>query len=177
MACPKKASPYIDVTSKITRNRGSASAITIPSSAEVVRQVNTDASKNSLQNAEEESHDVADQIETGEIYKIFKGYCSFKIKITLNNYLNSQIQIPMNIKIFLKISILLIVVPSGNDAVDSDSAVEFDQKLSAALRTLGTRVIGEIAFQLDRGILETMFQPGTSLSNGQSKKTRYGYTK
>lgn len=37
MACPKKASPYIDVTSKITRNRGSASAITIPSSAEVVR--------------------------------------------------------------------------------------------------------------------------------------------
>lgn len=100
MACPKKASPYIDVTSKITRNRGSASAITIPSSAEVVRQVNTDASKNSLQNAEEESHDVADQIETGEIYKIFKGYCSFKIKITLNNYLNSQIQIPMNIIFF-----------------------------------------------------------------------------
>lgn len=86
MACPKKASPYIDVTSKITRNRVSASAITIPSSAEVVRQVNTDASKNSLQNAEEEeSHDVADQIETGDIYKIFKGYCSFKIKITLNN--------------------------------------------------------------------------------------------
>lgn len=101
MACPKKASPYIDVTSKITRYRGSASAITIPSSAEVVRQVNTDArlSKKSLQNVEEESHDVADQIETGEIYKIFKGYCSFKIKITLNNYLNSQIQIPMNIKI------------------------------------------------------------------------------
>lgn len=95
MACPKKASPYIDVTSKITRNRVSASAITIPSSAEVVRQVNTDASKNSLQNAEEESHDVADQIETGDIYKIFKGYCSFKIKITLNNYLNSQIQIPI----------------------------------------------------------------------------------
>lgn len=101
MACPKKASPYIDVTSKITRNRVSASAITIPSSAEVVRQVNTDASKNSLQNAEEESHDVGDQIETGEIYKIFKGYCSFKIKITLNiNYLNSQIQIPMNIIFF-----------------------------------------------------------------------------
>lgn len=99
MACPQKASPYIDVTSKITRNRKSASAIAIPSSAEVVRQVNTDASKNSLQNVEEESHDVADQIETGEIYKIFKGYCSFKIKITLNNYLNSQIQIPMNIKI------------------------------------------------------------------------------
>lgn len=103
MACPKKASPYIDVTSKITRNRVSASAITIPSSAEVVRQVNKDASKNSLQNAEEEeSHDVADQIETGEIYKICKGYCSFKIKITLNNYLNSQIQIPMNIKNFFK---------------------------------------------------------------------------
>lgn len=98
MACPKKASPYIDVTSKITRYRGSASAITILSSAEVVRQVNTDASKKSLQNVEEESHDVADQIETGEIYKIFKGYCSFKIKITLNYYLNSQIQIPMNIK-------------------------------------------------------------------------------
>lgn len=85
----------------------------------------------------------------------------------------------MNIKIKKKISILLTVFPnssqSSNDAVDSDSAVEFDQKLSAALRTLGTRVIGEIAFQLDRGILETMFQPGTSLSNGQSKKTRYGY--
>lgn len=105
MACPKTTSPYIDVTSKITRYRGSAFAITIPSSDEVVRQVNTDASKNSLQNAEEESHDVADQIEAGEIYKIFKGYCSFKIKITLNNYLNSQIQIPMNIKNFLKISI------------------------------------------------------------------------
>lgn len=76
----------------------------ILSSAEVVRQVNTDArlSKKSLQNVEEESHDVADQIETGEIYKIFKGYCSFKIKITLNNYLNSQIQIPMNINFFLK---------------------------------------------------------------------------
>uniref|UniRef100_K1Q6Z3 Uncharacterized protein n=1 Tax=Magallana gigas TaxID=29159 RepID=K1Q6Z3_MAGGI len=68
MACPKKASPYIDVTSKITRNRVSASAITIPSSAEVVRQVNTDA-------------------------------------IVPNS---SQ---------------------SSNDAVDSDSAVEFDQKL------------------------------------------------
>lgn len=174
MACPKKASPYIDVTSKITRYRGSASAITILSSAEVVRQVNTDASKKSLQNVEEESHDVADQIETGEIYKIFKGYCSFKIKITLNNYLNSQIQIPMNIKIKKKKSILLTVVPnssqSSNDAVDSDSAVEFDQKLSAVLRTLGTRVIGEIAFQLERGIMETVFQPGMSPSNGQSKK-------
>lgn len=58
----------------------------------------------------------------------------------------------MNIKIKKKISILLTVVPnssqSSNDAVDSDSAVEFDQKLSAALRISGTRVIGEIAFQL-----------------------------
>lgn len=43
MACPKTTSPYTDVTSKITRYRGSASAITILSSAEVVRQVNTDA--------------------------------------------------------------------------------------------------------------------------------------
>lgn len=78
MACPKTASPYIDVTSKITRYRGSASAITILSSAEVVRQVNTDASKNSLQNAEEESHDVADQIETGEITRYLKDIALLK---------------------------------------------------------------------------------------------------
>lgn len=61
--------------------------------------------------------------------------------------------------------------------MDSDSAIEFDQKLSAALKILSNRVIGEIAFQINRGILETIFQPGTSPSNGQSKKTRiYGYT-
>lgn len=80
----------------------------------------------------------------------------------------------MNINFFLQISILLIVVPnssqSSNDAVDSDSAVEFDQKLSAALRISGTTVIGEIAFQLDRGIMETVFQPGMSPSNCQSKE-------
>lgn len=80
----------------------------------------------------------------------------------------------MNIIFFLKISILLIVVPnssqSSNDAVDSNSAVEFDQKLSAALRILGTRVIGEIAFQLEREIMETVFQPGMSPSKGQSKE-------
>lgn len=61
--------------------------------------------------------------------------------------------------------------------MDSDSAIEFDQKLSAALKILSNRVIGEIAFQVNRGILERIFQPGTSPSNGQSKKTRiYGYT-
>lgn len=78
MACPKKASPYIDVTSKITRYRGSASAITILSSAEVVRQVNTDASKNSLQNAEEESHDVADQVKQGKFTRYLKDIALLK---------------------------------------------------------------------------------------------------
>lgn len=78
MACPKKASPYIDVTSKITRNRVSASAITILSSAEVVRQVNTDASKNSLQNAEEESHDVADQVKQGKFTRYLKDIALLK---------------------------------------------------------------------------------------------------
>lgn len=78
MACPKKASPYIDVTSKITRNRGSASAIAIPSSAEVVRQVNTDASKNSLQNVEEESHDVADQVKQGKFTRYLKDIALLK---------------------------------------------------------------------------------------------------
>lgn len=78
MACPKKASPYIDVTSKITRSRVSASAITIPSSAEVVRQVNTDASKNSLQNAEEESHDVADQVKQGKFTRYLKDIALLK---------------------------------------------------------------------------------------------------
>lgn len=78
MACPKKASPYIDVTSKITRYRGSASAITIPSSAEIVCQVNTDASKNSLQNAEEESHDVADQVKQGKFTRYLKDIALLK---------------------------------------------------------------------------------------------------
>lgn len=81
MACPQKASPYIDVTSKITRNRGSASAIAIiPSSAEVVRQVNTDArlSKKSLQNVEEESHDVADQVKQGKFTRYLKDIALLK---------------------------------------------------------------------------------------------------
>lgn len=80
MACPKKASPYIDVTSKITRYRESASAITILSSAEVVRQVNTDSrlSKNSLQNAEEESHDVADQVKQGKFTRYLKDIALLK---------------------------------------------------------------------------------------------------
>lgn len=78
MACPKTTSPYIDVTSKITRYRGSASAITILSSAEVVRQVNTDASKNSLQNAEEESHDVADQVKQGKFTRYLKDIALLK---------------------------------------------------------------------------------------------------
>lgn len=80
MACPKTASPYIDVTSKITRYRGSASAITILSSAEVVRQVNTDArlSKKSLQNVEEESHDVADQVKQGKFTRYLKDIALLK---------------------------------------------------------------------------------------------------
>lgn len=49
--------------------------------------------------------------------------------------------------------------------MDSDSGIAFDQKLSAALKIFGTRSFGEIAFQLDRKIMETMFQPGTSASN------------
>lgn len=35
------------------------------------------------------------------------------------------------------------------NAMDSDSGIEFDQMLAAALKFLGTMVIGEIAFQLD----------------------------
>lgn len=38
------------------------------------------------------------------------------------------------------------------NAMDSDSGIEFDQMLSAALKFLGTMVIGEIAFQLDKRI-------------------------
>lgn len=78
------------------------------------------------------------------------------------------------LKIYIYISILLIVVPNrsqwNSDAMDSDSAIEFDQKLSAALRISCTGVIGEIAFQLERGIMETVFQPGMSPSNGQSEE-------
>lgn len=36
--------------------------------------------------------------------------------------------------------------------MDSDSGIEIDQMLSEALKILGTRVIGEIAFQLDKRI-------------------------
>lgn len=66
---------------------------------------------------------------------------------------------------------------SSSDAMDSDSGIEFDKKLSAALRILGTWVIREIAFQLERRIMETVFKPDRSPSNDESMKNRfYGYT-
>lgn len=51
---------------------------------------------------------------------------------------------------------IITVVPnqslSSSNAMDSDSGIEFDQMLSAALKILRTWVIWEIAFQLDKRI-------------------------